>query len=430
MTGIRRLQNLGIRTIITIMRSAWYFCFFAITLTISSQLNGWHWFVNVKRWVVAVLTHESGNFQASKAESRIAAALMSERSATNARALQTDDELHNWLRGAVERGEISSVEKLAEQARAANPHYLRLAAFSSQSSSFESLLDQVEKWTGHADGALTHQAIIVRPRMAGMGYECMILAGLRLPDFSPEAMAPGQDLFFIKCQICGTGQPCEIPRRTRSISLECPNCHRIFAMIAPDTKGRFHHMSDYLQGWAPPAHFPQGVSRYDELVLIWRQVIGSVRYVPDTPSGTDEIDTWQFASETQNKLTGDCEDSSIFLADWLIARGFEARIAVGRFAEKGGHAWVVVRLDNDTYLLESTNPYADTLTPPRAADVGSRYVPEALIDRQGFYSRKRPNDLWDGDYFSKEKWQHIRSQHPVTDSIKRPHIASLGAVAN
>ena len=131
----------------------------------------------------------------------------------------------------------------------------------------------------------------------------------------------------------------------RTVSLECPNCHRPYAMLAVDTKGRYHYVNEYLTGYCPPAHFPAGISRLNEMLLIWNSVVRGMRYVPDSADGNEDNDAWQTAAETQQLGTGDCEDSSILLADWLIARGFEARVALGHYAERGGHAWVIVRLE-------------------------------------------------------------------------------------
>jgi hypothetical protein len=397
------------RVIITIMRLVRYCCGFSLLITFASVSFGWRWYLDSKRWVIGLFCSNSEIARPDEVEQRVAAQLYCDREATKARRLQTDEQLHGWLGAKLDAGGAGAIEEVLQQAQMAQPHYLKIAAYAARSTSVDGLLEQIEGWEEQTDSSFTHQAIVARARPARMGYECVILAGQRLEDFVPEAMRPGHDLFFSKCPLCGKGQPCNIPHRHRSVSLECPHCHRTFAMIAPDTKGRFHYMSDYLTGYAPPAHFPAGISRYDEMVLIWRNVIGTIRYVPDSPDGSDEIDVWQFALETEMLGTGDCEDSAILLADWLGARGFEVRVALGRFAELGGHAWVVVRLGGKTYLLEATSPHADTVTPPLSEDVGSRYVPETVLDRDGFNVRRQPDDPWDGDYFTPAKWIHIKT---------------------
>jgi hypothetical protein len=44
---------------------------------------------------------------------------------------------------------------------------------------------------------------------------------------------------------------------------------------------------------------------------------------------------------------------------------------------------------------------------PLLEDVGSRYVPDSTIDREGFHARRNPSAPWDGDYWTLAKWQHV-----------------------
>jgi predicted transglutaminase-like cysteine proteinase len=240
----------------------------------------------------------------------------------------------------------------------------------------------------------------------GLGWSITVLVGQRLPLFTPEALGdPKQEKFYSICGLCGKGQACQIPRHLRSLSLECPQCQRIYAMVAADTHGQFRYVNEYLTGYAPPAHYPRGQSKLAELMAIWRAVTSECRYTPD--AGDDDNDAWQTAQETQALGTGDCEDSSILLADWLLSRGFRARVALGRYAERGGHAWVVVRLDDQDYLLESTEGTSRAQRPPLLSEVGSRYVPELLFDRLALFIRTQPNEPWNGDFWSEATWQRV-----------------------
>jgi hypothetical protein len=233
-----------------------------------------------------------------------------------------------------------------------------------------------------------------------------VVLGERLPLFAPEALADQkQEKFYSVCTLCKQGQACQIPRHSRSLSLECPHCHRVYAMVAADSHGRFRYVNEYLTGYEPPAHYPAGQTKLAELMSIWRAVASGCRYTPD--AGDDDNDAWQTARETQALGTGDCEDSSILLADWLLARDFQARVALGRYAERGGHAWVVVRLDHEDYLLESTEGASNAQRPPLLSEVGSRYVPELLFDHLAFFIRTQPADLWNGDFWSEDTWQRV-----------------------
>jgi predicted transglutaminase-like cysteine proteinase len=214
-----------------------------------------------------------------------------------------------------------------------------------------------------------------------------------------------QTLFYSECKLCGNAQPCEIPRHTRSLSMECSHCKKVYALLAADTQGRFRYMNEFLTGYAPPARFRKGQSRLEELMTIWQAVARQCRYTKD--SGTDNNDAWQTGLETQVMGKGDCEDTSILLADWLLSRGFQARVALGRYAERGGHAWVVVRLDEKDYLLESTEGASHATAPPLLSDLGSRYVPEVLFDREAFYTRHQAIVGWQGDYWAEKTWLRV-----------------------
>src|SRR5205823_5794993 len=157
---------------------------------------------------------------------------------------------------------------------------------------------------------MTHLAATAERPAVGLGWSATVLVGQRLPMFTPEALnSSKKDKFYSICALCKRGHACEIPHESRSISLECPHCHRVYAMLAADTQGQFHYANEYLTGYAPPAHYPAGQSKLAELMAIWRAVAAGCRYVPD--AGDDDNDAWQTAKETQALGQGDCEDSAI-----------------------------------------------------------------------------------------------------------------------
>lgn len=365
------------------------------------------WLGDSWQWAGALWRGESSGFRPAEVEGNLARSIHTARSTARVRSLQPDVELHDWLKDRMKKDGIPDLDSLTRDLQLTHPRYINVAAYAMQGPSTGGLLEQLGGWPDKSDASFTHEAIVARPRPALMGFECVVVVGTQLPEFSPEALGQGGDKFFSVCPLCGKGQPCQIPMRTRSFSLDCPHCHRSYALLAADTHQRFHYVNEYLTGYEPSAHFQKNLSRLDEMLTIWKAVIEGIRYVPDTADGNQDNDAWQTARETQMLGTGDCEDSSIYLADWLIARGFEARVCVGRCAERGGHAWVIVRLNAKCYLLESTNPHAFTEVPPLADEVGSRYVPEASFDRQAFYLRNNPDVSWDGDYWTESRWQKI-----------------------
>jgi hypothetical protein len=111
-------------------------------------------------------------------------------------------------------------------------------------------------------------------------------------------------------------------------------------------------------------------------------------------------------------------------------------VALGRYSERGGHAWVVVRLEGKEYLLESTMPDSKSAAPPLASEVGSRYIPEAMLDYDTIHVRKSPRSLWEGGYFEDEQWLRItprqraaKPTHAVAHTDLREAIARTFATA-
>ncbi len=319
--------------------------------------------------------------------------------------LLPDARLRDWLRQHLSP-ENSDVSGLTRDLQEAFPEYQQIAALQAWQPTGPELAARLADWPELGSAEHTHMTVAAQPSQWNLGWKAVVILGQRLPVLTPEALAqPTGDLYYTECSLCGKGQSCEIQRHSRSLALECSHCRRIYAMMASGSDGRFRYVNEFLTGYAPPAHYSRTGSKLAELMSIWRAVSTNCRYVLDT--GTDDNDAWQTARETQVLGQGDCEDSAILLADWLLTRGFEARVALGRYAERGGHAWVVVRLDGEVYLLESTSGAGNARKPPLLSEVGSRYVPEILFDRDACYTRVQPNALWNGDFWSSSTWVRI-----------------------
>jgi hypothetical protein len=248
-----------------------------------------------------------------------------------------------------------------------------------------------------------------RSSAGGMAHQVLFVTGQRLRDFSPDLLhRTTDDAFYNICPLCNTSHISRAMRHQESSSLECPSCHRTYAVIAADTQGQFHYVNHYLTGYQPPTIYPKGQSRVEQLFTIWSAVHQNCSYVRDPGVKKEKSDRWQTALQTQTRGMGDCEDSSVFLADWLSARGYEVRVALGKYGDIGGHAWCVVRLEGVEYLLESTaEGRPDFDQPPLVSRIGSRYVPEVLFDRWHLYTRQTNHRTWNGDYWSKDQWTPI-----------------------
>jgi hypothetical protein len=354
------------------------------------------------------------------------------RGAARLPVLQVDPELEGWLAANYERLDTADLNKVTMQVQDGMPRYFRVSICSASSPSLRELLQRFHEFTHRAQPEMTHLAVALRPRAAGLMHEALLVMGERLQDFSPEALTQSKDNtpFFSMCVHCKQPHFMNLSRQQRSMALECPKCRKKYAVIAADAKGKFRYVNEFLTGYSPPAVFPKDESRVQQLFTIWSAVHSNCRYANDpgaSPTSpyarNDQLDSWQFADETQRLQRGDCEDSSIFLADWLASRGFTVRVALGRYGDLGGHAWCVVKIDDKEYLIESTESRPDPNDPPLASRIGSRYVPEILFDRFAIYVPSAPNRAWKGDYWSPKAWTRIE---PRLEQAVDPLLAHGG----
>lgn len=363
------------------------------------------WLLHASTWWRDISTASNADVDVVTIEGRAVTTVLAARQSLKEPPVLPDVALQEWLVNRVQSGPVDA-EAIAQGARTSWPQYQELIVFNSHSATADGLLEQISSWPDLNTRGLTNVAAVAERGTFGLGWGITVLVGQQLPLFSPEALNnPKQEKFYSICTLCRKGQACQIPRHSRSLSLECPECHRIYAMVAADSHGQFRYVNEYLTGYAPPTHYPRGQSKLAELMAIWRAVTSDCRYTLD--AGDDDTDAWQTAQETQALGRGDCEDSSILLADWLLSRGFQARVALGRYAERGGHAWVVVRLDEKDYLMESTEGTSGAQRPPLLAEVGSRYVPELLFDPLTIFIRKRPHNSWNGDFWGESTWERV-----------------------
>lgn len=348
------------------------------------------------------------------------------RMATRMEVLRGDMDLHNYLQKYATEPSFEDLNRITRDVQVSLPRYARVVACSASSPTIEGLLDQFHEFAQQSTADLTHLACVLKQTAGGLGNTALVVLGRRLPDFTPELLTEGKtNEFFSVCRICKHEHICRVSNKQRSMTLECPSCRKNYAVVAADSKGRFRYVNEFLTGYAPPARLPKDLSRLQMLFTIWGAVHENCHYTHDPGGKHKQTDNWQTAVETQNLRTGDCEDSAIFLADWLISRGFTARVALGRYGDMGGHAWCVVRLEEKDYLLESTESEPDPENPPLAALIGSRYVPEVLFDRNAIYVRNMRT--FNGEYWSERSWTKIEPRANVLAPGKAPVLsANLG----
>ncbi len=127
--------------------------------------------------------------------------------------------------------------------------------------------------------------------------------------------------------------------------------------------------------------------------------------------GAQYEDVWQNSQQAYIHSHGDCEDHAILLADWLIGLGYDARVAVGEVAEGGGHAWVVLLLEQNTYILEATSKRAPkSVNDFLLADRAITYYPEIQFNREQIWENTGSNLT---TRYTDEKW------------VERAHFTSI-----
>jgi len=341
--------------------------------------------------------------------------------------LRLDPELDDWLQKVFPTLVLDDMDEITRKVQEALPRYYHVAVCTADAPTLRNLLDRFQEFAGRNSPEMTNMGCAVRASMGGLSNQALVVIGQRLVDFSPEALTERDDeAFFSRCLHCQHPHIVRVSRQQHSLGLECPNCRRTYAVVAAAQDHKFRYVNEFLTGYAPPAVFSKDIARIHELFTICSAVHGNCIYTRDPGLKKNATDAWQTSLETQRLGQGDCEDSSIYLCDWLIARGYNARVALGRYGDLGGHAWVVVKMHDVEYLLESTESAPDPRDPPLVSKVGSRYVPEILFDRFGIYVRSTPGQALrsqDG-YFSPKTWTRVEprmltpSSKPLVGSVQ------------
>jgi hypothetical protein len=365
---------------------------------------------------------EKAKFSARDLRTELLSRMNEARLLANIRPLRQDAELQQWLDQEFATMPLEEMDAVTRRVQERLPRYYRVSVCTAGGPTVRALMDEFREFSRRTQGEMTHLACAVRSAKGGLARQALVVLGQRLEDFSPEALNESQaDAFYSACPHCRHAHVVRVSRQQRSLGLECPQCRRTYAVVAADERNQFRYVNEFLTGYAPPAVFAKARSRLSEMFTIWSAVHANCSYTRDPGGRHNQTDTWQTSLETQRTGLGDCEDSSIFLCDWLISRGFQARVALGRYGDLGGHAWCVVRVGDDEYLLESTEGKPDPQNPPLVSRVGSRYVAEILFDRFALYVRAQPGQRWQGDYWSPETWVRVepRAGKPLPALVNR-----------
>jgi hypothetical protein len=152
----------------------------------------------------------------------------------------------------------------------------------------------------------------------------------------------------------------------------------VYSMSASDIADTHHLVNNFLQGYKP--------FDVDNVALPLYVLAQRKSYLLDEKQYFGKADVWQSSRQAYHYPRGDCEDHAILLADWLIAMGEDARVALGD-VDGQGHAWVVLFKDGKEYLLEATQKRGLSRNKPYPlASLHPNYHPEFMFNRQFFWA--------------------------------------------
>ncbi|MFP6874667.1 MAG: transglutaminase domain-containing protein [Verrucomicrobiales bacterium] len=249
---------------------------------------------------------------------------------------------------------------------------------------------------------------------------CILIAAKKVPKFDLALFNNGLSEFYVTCRHCNKPHIGTLTKCGLALAVKCSHCNHSYDLIAADMLGNYHRANDYLHGYRPPPETGSGAAtRIEELSALWAAVIARCRYSKDLAGGNGKKDSWQTPSDTYSFRNGDCEDTSLLLADWLISRGFNTRVVIGHASGRGEHAWCVTKLEGRQYLLETTLGKIPE-TPPETQLETARYHPRFSFDRQNIYFINGPSENV-SDYFSPELWQPF--SYPSSAATRVPSVA-------
>jgi len=324
--------------------------------------------------------------------------------------LETDPDLDEWI--AAEAAAIvpdeQSVRRFLKNLETRLPAVRVAKATYAESRDAVEVTNALQEWPDAAtDSSLTHLSVHVFPKSNWNRFRVLAVAVKKLPRFDPKLLGIGHEdaEVYNVCAQCGHAHVTTVARSSLAVALRCDRCDQEYDIYAMRLDGSYLRVTELLRGYEGLAVFEPGMTKFQEMMAIWGAVRDGFRYANDMKGAGGHQDTWQTATETAAFRNGDCEDTSIFMADWLISRGIDARVAFGLVNPGEGHAWCVARVDGEEYLLESTAGGSDSTPPPQTTRTSQNYLPIAMFDRGHIYFRN--SDGWTPRYWDKNEWRAV-----------------------
>lgn len=114
-----------------------------------------------------------------------------------------------------------------------------------------------------------------------------------------------------------------------------------------------------------------------------------------------EEDFWQHPRTFEQLRKGDCEDFALWAWRQMVHLGYDAEFVAGHSlhesdeTEPTGHAWIVFRDQDETYVFDTVLPQSEQMIKP-LAEIRDLYLPEVSVDGQfkryaygGYYQKLR-----------------------------------------
>lgn len=302
-------------------------------------------------------------------------------------------------------------------------------------SQLEAFRKEFASWAEVKDLNYTHFAIVLRPHPKTNLVDAWALLVQRLPKFDPKLLAKGLQQFHHVCARCERPYNGQFYGGDRILLLQCPHCKTNYDILAVNTVDQYARANTFFSRIAPLAAFRDNLSPYEEMISMWHGVLDHCSYENDyeVETAARAKDAWQTSAETLQRRTGDCEDSSILLADWLMSRGIEARVVIGETDDNEGHAWCIARIDGNVFLLETTGEKGDLpRDPPLAKDSTDKYRAEYLFDREHLYFFDGEPGQGAGDCWSSYAWKAVDYSSSLpprleSSSVEAPWLPSAKA---
>lgn len=351
--------------------------------------------------------------------------------------LVADADLDTWLAEQAKNvtPHESSVDVLLNRLETMEPSVSSASAQFISANKAEEVTRTLQEWAEQLPDGTSDVAVHLFPKSPIQPFRAVAVAAERLPKFSPRLLGVENDglhqRFYNICATCKKPHVSMVTRESLAVALECPTCEAPYDLYAMKLDGSYCRVTDLLTGYERSSGFPDDMSKYDQMLAIWRTVLKEFVYTTDLQGSNGPQDSWQTAAQTSKIGNGDCEDTSIFMTDWLISRGINARVAIGVHSAGGGHAWCVAEVDGKEYLLETTGGNdTDTSKPPLVSRSGNEYQPLAMFDNHAIYFRENEDPI--AQYFTSAGWNQIECERSeiLPTEIHRPRLKNMALSAD